>query len=106
MFSKLYFSKCTTLTHKFCEFTYYVLPNNLDFIAIGSNAAAELFNSKTQKMTRLSSSSPCFAPSSPSPSDPALFSSQQRARWWRGRVARDQRGQMEKRDSAGKPPML
>ena len=72
-------------------------------------------------MIRLSLSTPCSAPSSPSPSDqsPAmeyvlfghdsiksnvdqysLFSLRQQARWWRGRVARGQRECREKKESA------
>ena len=74
-------------------------------------------------MIRLSLSTPCSAPSSPSPSDqsPAveyvlvdrfqskaiddhdqysLFSSLQQARWWRGRVVQGQRECREKKGSA------
>ena len=70
-------------------------------------------------MIRLSLSTPCSAPLSPSPSDqsPAmeyvwpfqiesnnnqylLFSLRQQARWLRGRVVQGQRGCREKRESA------
>ena len=70
-------------------------------------------------MIRLSLSTPCSAPLSPSPSDqsPAmeyvwpfqiesnnnqylLFSLRQQARWWRGRVVQVQRECREKKESA------